>query len=72
MSEILKIENLRVSFELTNGTSHIVNGLNLSVQKGHLVGLVGESGAGKSVAASAILGFVRKPGVIESRNIIYD
>lgn len=27
MSEILKIENLRVSFELTNGTSHIVNGL---------------------------------------------
>ena len=72
MSEILKIENLRVSFELTNGTSHIVNGLNLSVQKGHLVGLVGESGAGKSVAASAILGFVRKPGVIESGNIIYD
>lgn len=72
MSEILKIENLRVSFELTNGTSHIVNGLSLSVPKGHLVGLVGESGAGKSVAASAILGFVRKPGVIESGNIIYN
>lgn len=72
MREILKVEDLRVGFDLLNGRSHIVNGLNLTVKQGHLVGLVGESGSGKSVAASAILGFVRKPGVIESGNIVFD
>ena len=72
MHEILKVENLRVGFELTKGRSHIVNGLNLTLQEGHLIGLVGESGSGKSVAASAILGYVRKPGVIENGKVIFD
>ncbi len=72
MHEILKVENLRVGFELTNGRSHIVNGLNLTLQEGHLIGLVGESGSGKSVAASAILGYVKKPGIIEDGSVTYD
>lgn len=72
MHEILKVENLRVGFELTMGRSHIVNGLDLTLQEGHLIGLVGESGSGKSVAASAILGYVRKPGIIESGRVTFD
>ena len=71
MHEILKVENLRVGFDLTKGRSHIVNGLNLTLQEGHLIGLVGESGSGKSVAASAILGYVRKPGVIENGKVTF-
>lgn len=72
MHEILKVENLRVGFELTMGRSYIVNGLDLTLQEGHLIGLVGESGSGKSVAASAILGYVRKPGTIESGKVTFD
>ncbi len=72
MHEILKVEDLRVGFNLLKGRSHIVNGLNLTLQEGHLIGLVGESGSGKSVAASAILGHVRKPGTIESGKITFD
>ncbi|WP_066458918.1 ABC transporter ATP-binding protein [Anaerotruncus rubiinfantis] len=72
MHKILEIEDLRVGFHLTHGTSHIVNGLNISLEEGHLIGLVGESGSGKSVSASAALGFVRKPGFIESGRVIFD
>ncbi|MCI8741993.1 MAG: ABC transporter ATP-binding protein [Lachnospiraceae bacterium] len=72
MHEILKVENLRVGFDLARGRSHIVNGLDLTLKEGHLIGLVGESGSGKSVAASAILGYVRKPGTIEAGKVIFD
>lgn len=59
MHEILKVENLRVGFELTKGRSHIVNGLNLTLQEGHLIGLVGDLVQGK------ICGSVSYPWVCE-------
>lgn len=71
MDHILKIENLHVDFFVQEGISHILNGLNLEVKKGHLVGVVGESGAGKSVMANAIMGAVRKPGKFTDGNVIY-
>lgn len=70
MNEVLCVENLRVSFDVPNGNLPILNGLELSLTEGHLVGLVGESGSGKSVAASAILGYVMKPGKIDSGKVI--
>ena len=71
MSTILKVENLHVDFFVKEGVAQILNGLNLEIQKGHLVGVVGESGAGKSVMANAIMGAVKRPGKITEGTVTY-
>ena len=52
--ELLKVENLSVGFKTNMGTIVPVKGVNFSLQKGETLGLVGESGCGKSVTAYAI------------------
>ncbi len=55
MGDVLKIENLNVSFEAYAGDVHAVRGVSLSIREGEIVALVGESGCGKSVTAQSIL-----------------
>lgn len=55
MNELLKIENLHVELSLREGTVKAVNGVTLSIKRGETLGLVGESGCGKSITARAIL-----------------
>ncbi|PLT32133.1 ABC transporter ATP-binding protein [Bacillus sp. V5-8f] len=59
---VLKIKNLSVSFYKGRGSEEnkLVNKLNLSIRPGEMVGLAGESGSGKSLTASAILGLLPK------------
>lgn len=71
MDNVLKVENLHVDFYIQEGISHILNGLDLEVEKGHLVGVVGESGAGKSVMANAIMGAVKQPGKINEGKVYF-
>jgi len=52
---LLAIEGLKVSFETSEGVVHAVNDVSLTIQRGEIVGLVGESGCGKSVTALSIL-----------------
>jgi peptide/nickel transport system ATP-binding protein len=68
---LLEVKNLKVSFFLTEATIQAVDGVNLSIQAGKTLGIVGESGCGKSVTARAILGMVRPPGKITDGEIIY-
>ncbi len=64
---ILEIENLIVSFETENGRIRAVDGVSFKLQQGTSLGIVGESGCGKSVTALAIMGLLPKPsGRIES------
>jgi oligopeptide transport system ATP-binding protein len=56
---LLDVRDLAVSFDSQEGTVHAVDGVSFSVAPGEMVGLVGESGCGKSVSALAILGLVR-------------
>jgi peptide/nickel transport system ATP-binding protein len=58
---LLDIEDLRVGFATEAGLLHAVDGVSLSVEKGQTLGLVGESGCGKSVTASSILRLVPSP-----------
>lgn len=53
--KVLDIKNLRVSFQNTNSVLTVVRGLDFSVEKGQIVGILGESGSGKTVSATAVL-----------------
>ncbi|MXR39979.1 ATP-binding cassette domain-containing protein [Halobaculum sp. WSA2] len=73
MSEpLLTVENLKTQFFTEEGTVRAVDGVNFEVNEGELVGLVGESGAGKSVAAQSIMRLVEEPGRIVDGTVTFD
>lgn len=67
---VLDIKNLVVRYVTEEANVHAVNGIDLSIQKRHTLGLVGETGAGKTTTALSILNLVpNPPGVIEEGTI---
>lgn len=72
MREILRIRDLRTYFYTKSGVVKAVDGVDLSVEEGETVGLVGESGCGKSVTALSIMRLVPEPGRIVSGEIYFD
>jgi peptide/nickel transport system ATP-binding protein/oligopeptide transport system ATP-binding protein len=69
---ILKIKDLKVYFDTDDGVVKSVDGVDLQIMKGKTLGLVGESGCGKSVSCLAIPGLVPSPpGRIAGGEIIY-
>lgn len=61
MEELLKIENLRLYFDTEEGTVKAIEDVNLTVNKGEIVGIVGETGSGKSITAMSILKLIPTP-----------
>ena len=68
---LLRIEDLTIHFPTEEGDVRAVNGVSLSVEAGQTLGLVGETGAGKTTTALGILRLVPEPGQVESGSIIY-
>ncbi len=68
---LLEVKDLKVVFYLTESTVKAVDGVNFNIEAGKTLGIVGESGCGKSVTARAILGMVRPPGKITEGEILY-
>jgi peptide/nickel transport system ATP-binding protein len=68
---LLKVENLKTQFFTEEGTVRAVDGISFEVNEGEIVGLVGESGAGKSVATSSIMRLVESPGEIVDGTVTY-
>src|SRR5205085_12200285 len=64
--QLLQIENLHTFFFGEGGVARAVDGVTFSIAGGETIGLVGESGCGKSVTALSVLRLVRPPGRIES------
>ena len=62
MTALLEIDNLRVAYRTQRGQAHAVDGVSLAVAPGEYLGLVGESGCGKSTIAKAILGILPANG----------
>ena len=58
MAELLSVRGLRVDFVTDRGVAQVLDGINLDVGPGEVVGLVGESGCGKTTLARAILGIL--------------
>ena len=67
---VVKVENLKTHFKLDEGTLKAVDGVDLHVSKRTTVGVIGESGCGKSVTALSILRIVPLPGRIRSGRIL--
>jgi len=72
MSDLLvEVNDLRVEFDVRAGIVKAVDGLNLEIKRGQTVGVIGESGCGKSMTARAILQMVPKPGKITNGDVFY-
>ena len=67
----LEIKDLSIEYRVASGTVYAVNGLNISIHKGKTLGLVGETGAGKTSTGLAVLNLVPDPpGVVTSGEIL--
>src|SRR5262245_66276078 len=68
---LLEVKGLKTYFFLNEGLVRAVDGVNFTIERGKTLGVVGESGCGKSITARSILGMIRPPGRIVSGEIIY-
>lgn len=70
---ILEIKNLRVDYQTDDALVHALNDVNLKMEKGKTLGLVGETGAGKTTLAKCIMGILpQRTGRIRSGEIFYE
>jgi len=69
---LLAVENLKTQFFTYGGVVEALDDVSFGIIEGEVFGLVGESGCGKSVTASSILGLVQKPGKVISGRVLLD
>jgi oligopeptide transport system ATP-binding protein len=69
---LLSVEDLRVEFWTRRGTVHAVNGISFEIAPGETLGIVGESGCGKSVTALAVLGILPRAGRVASGRALFE
>src|ERR1043165_9277208 len=69
---LLEVKNLKTYFYTEDGIVRAVDGVSFEVYPGEVLGLVGESGCGKSVTSLSIMRLVAKPGRIEGGTILFD
>jgi peptide/nickel transport system ATP-binding protein len=69
---LLEVADLKVEFPTRRGVLTAVDGLSLTIGEGEVLGVVGESGAGKSLTGSAIIGLIEPPGRIGGGEIRFD
>jgi oligopeptide/dipeptide ABC transporter ATP-binding protein len=69
---LLEVKGLKTSFYTRDGVVRAVDGIDFHVDRGEIMGLVGESGCGKSVTSLSILRLVARPGRIDAGEILFD
>ncbi len=72
MSNLLQIEGLRTAFRTTMGEITAVDGVSLGVPRGRTLGIVGESGCGKSILSLSVMRLVPPPGRIAAGRVMFD
>ena len=72
MTDLLSIEGLRTVFRTANGEVAAVDGVSLSVAKGKTLGIVGESGCGKSMLSLSVMRLVPQPGRTLAGRVMFD
>ncbi len=72
MSHLLEVKDLEVKFALRFGELTAINGISFTLDRGERLGIVGESGAGKSVTGFAIINLLSKPGYISAGQVLFE
>ncbi|HEX2981815.1 MAG TPA: ABC transporter ATP-binding protein [Anaerolineaceae bacterium] len=73
MAELLSVQDLKTQFRTRDGIIHAVNGISFSLKAGETLGIVGESGCGKSVSVMSMLRLIQSPpGEVVGGKAIYD
>jgi len=72
MTHLLEVKDLEVKFALRFGELTAIDGVSFALEKGERLGIVGESGAGKSVTGFAIINLLSKPGYISGGQIFFN
>jgi peptide/nickel transport system ATP-binding protein len=72
VSNLLEVRNLKTRFDSEDGTLYAVDDVSFSVQSGKTLGIVGESGCGKSVTSLSIMRLIQPPGKIESGEVFFN
>jgi len=72
MDHLLEVKDLEVKFALRMGDLTAINGVSFTLDRHERLGLVGESGAGKSVTGFAIINLISKPGYISGGSVIFE
>ncbi|WP_144639019.1 ABC transporter ATP-binding protein [Bordetella genomosp. 13] len=70
MSELLEVKNLSVEFPTRHGVLKALDDVSFSIAQGEVLGVVGESGAGKSLTGAAIIGLLEPPGRISGGQVL--
>ena len=72
MTDLLSIEGIRTVFRTGSGDVAAVDGVSLSVAKGKTLGIVGESGCGKSMLSLSVMRLVPQPGRVAAGRVMFD
>jgi peptide/nickel transport system ATP-binding protein len=72
MGHLLEVKNLRTHFPTRAGLVRAVDGVSFYLDRGELLGLVGESGCGKSITALSVMRLIAPPGKIVSGEVLFD
>ncbi|MFA0265190.1 ATP-binding cassette domain-containing protein, partial [Vibrio cyclitrophicus] len=69
---LLEVKNLRIEYPSRHGVHAAVKSLSFNIERGEIVGVVGESGAGKSTVGNAVIDLLSPPGRIASGEVFLD
>jgi oligopeptide transport system ATP-binding protein len=73
MAPMLQVKNLKTEFATQDGVVHAVNGISFDLDQGETLGIVGESGCGKSVSMLSMMGLIpQPPGRIAGGEVLFD
>ena len=72
MSELLKVKNLKTQFNTEGGVVKAVDGVSYHIDEQEIIGLVGESGCGKSVSQLSVMRLISTPGEIVDGEVIFE
>ena len=72
MSEMLRVENLKTYFDTRKGLVKAVDDISFTIEKGEILGIVGESGAGKSITGFSLINLIDSPGEIVAGRVLFE
>src|SRR5258708_6108403 len=71
-ADLLTVQDISVSFSTENGTAHVLDEVSLTLRRGEIMGLVGESGCGKTTLARTILGALPPNASVAGTSIVFN